>query len=493
MSAPSLLTGPQSAYAAANPAFATAYSNARYQLSVARTGAEYADVLDAVDRLALSLADLCRSAVDSLAIVAGLEAEGYNDRTARELFGLPDLFVLAEELHRRVPRELDPTEEAAAPEPTGTPRAILRGLLFATPSLCAMTFLVTDLSGLARGVLAGVQILAWGYGQGVAHLAYGRLNNADRPAAARILRVSTVHALLASAWLLGAMELMLGTPLGALVPAATSLWFCLAAIPALVLGAEFSLAATLGPAALGALAAWLGAPDDTALVGSQLSTIATVLLMVRLTRTHRPPGTAGTAATTSAEARVKASELRGLMPHVLSGLGTGALITVVLAGPAAGEGLVALHAAIVLTLGMGAGEWHARWYQRRVGGLLAVLADPVLFPPRATVLLLVALLRQVVTTAVLAGAGYLVFDQNERGAAGLYFYAVALAPGLLAALFLRGIDATAVLWPIALALLATIAAVPGRNTAVLAVLAVEASLLLTVRAAGAVARPWAHL
>jgi hypothetical protein len=103
------------------------------------------------------------------------------------------------------------------------------------------------------------------------------------------------------------------------------------------------------------------------------------------------------------------------------------------------------------------------------------------------------LVRQTVTTSMLAGAAYLVFDRSERGAAGLYLYAVALAPGLLAALFLRGIDATAVLWPTALALVATIAAVPGRNTAVLAVLAVEASLLLAVRAATATARPWAHL
>jgi hypothetical protein len=489
MSAPSLLTRPFRAYGEANPAFATAYSNTRHRPSAPRTGTgtEYPDVLDAVDRLALSLAELCRSAVDSLAIVAGLEAEGYNDRTARERFGLPDLFALAEELHRRVPRELDPPEAPAPPQPTGTARAILRGLLFATPSLCAMTFLVTDLSGIAHGVLAGVQVLAWGYGQGVAHLAYGRLNSADQPAAARILRVSTVHALLASAWLLGALELMLGTPLTALVPAATSLWFCLAAIPALVLGAEFTLAATLGPAAVGAAAAWLGASPDAALVGSQLSTAASVLLMFRLTSSNRPAGSGVGAA------EVTGRELRELLPHLLSGLGTGALITVVLAGPAAGQGLVALHAAIVLTLGMGAGEWHARWYQRRVGGLLAVLADPVLFPPRATALLLVALLRQTVTTSVLAGAAYLVFDRGERGAAGLYLYAVALAPGLLAALFLRGIDATAVLWPTALALVATIAAVPGRNTAVLAVLAVEASLLLAVRAATATARPWAHL
>jgi hypothetical protein len=484
MSAPSLLTGPYGPSRTPEPAFATAYSYRRHRPIAPRTGTEYADVLDAVDRLALSLAELCRSAVDSLAIVAGLEAEGYNDRTALERFGLPDLFALADELHRRVPRELDPPGLPPSAGPTGTARAMLRGLLFAIPSLCAMTFLVTDLGGIARGMLAGVQILAWGYGQGVAHLAYGRLNQGDQPAAARILRVSTVHALLASVWLLGAMELMLGTPLSALVPAATSLWFCLAAIPALVLGAEFLLAATLGPAALGAVAAWLGASDDAALAGSQLSAAATVLLMFRLTRGGRTP---------VAAPELTMRELRELSPHVLSGLGTGALITVVLAGPAAGQGLAALHAAIVLTLGMGAGEWHGRWYQRRVGALLSALADPALFPARATLLLLVALVRQVLTTAVLAGASYLVFDRGDHSAAALYLYAVALAPGLLAALFLRGIDAGAVLWPTALALVATIAAVPGRNTAVLAALALEASLLLAVRAAMATARPWAHL
>jgi hypothetical protein len=488
MSAPSLLTGPYSADSSTmGPAFTTAYSQRRDRTAAVQSGAEAAETLDAVDRLALGLADLCRSAVDSLAIVAGLEAEGYNDRTARERFGVPDLFVLAEELHRRVPRELDPPRPEVRKEPTGTARAILRGLLFATPSLCAMTFLVTDLHGMARWVLAGVQVLAWGYGQGVAHLAYARLNNADRPAAARVLRVSTVRVLLGSAWLLGAMALLLGTPPAALVPAGTSLWFCLAAIPALVLGGEFRLAGALAPAAAGAVAAWLGASDDAALIGSQVSAAATVLLMFRVTRAGR----AG--AGRSKQSEVTRRELRELLPHVLSGLGTGALITVVLAGPAAGQGLVALHAAIVLTLAMGAGEWHARWYQRRVGGLLGVLADPILFPPRATVLLLIALARQLATAAVLAGVAYLVFDRGVSGAAGLYLYAVALAPGLLAALFLRGIDAKAVLWPTALALVATIAAVPGRNTAALAALALEASLLLTVRAASAIGRPWVHL
>ena len=480
MSAPSLLAGPPQA--ALSSAFATAYNRTRYRPASPRTGHEYTDTLDAVDRLALGLADVCRSAVDSLAIVAALEAEGYNDRTARERFAVPDLFALAEELHRRVPRDLDPPDPRPIPA-TGTARAMLRGLLFAMPSLCATAFLVAEVRGVARFALACIQVLSWGYGQGVAHLAYGRLNAADRPAALRILRVGTVHAVLASVWLLGATELLLGTPLITLFPEATSLWFCLAAIPALVLGAEYQLAAALGPAALGAVAAWLGVSSDAALVGSQVSAAVTVSFMFRLTRTE-----------STVKPDVTRREVRDLVPHVSSGLGVGALVMVALAGPVAtGQGLDALHAAIVLTLGMGAGEWHARWYEQRVNRLLSTLADPALFPPPATVLLIAALVRQVATTAVLAGVGYALFDRGHHDALGLYLYSVALAPGLLAVLFLRTIDANAVVWPIALVLAATVAALPGRDTAVLTALALEFSTLMAVRAAAATSRPWAHL
>lgn len=488
MSAPSLLSDPRPA---PNSAFATAYSRTRHGPITQLSGsgphfdaAGHADVLDSIDRLALSLADLCRSAVDTLAIVAGLEAEGYNDRIAAERYTLPDLFALAEELHRRVPRELDPPEAPAGqPVATGAARAILRGLLFAAPSLCAVALLVTDLNGASRIALAALQVLAWGYGQGVAHLAYERLNNADRDGAAHILRIGTLYALMASTWMLCVMRLLLGTALTSLLPAATSLWFCLAAIPALVLGAEFAMATTLAPAVLGATASWLGAPALAALTGSLVSAVATFLLMLALTRHSRKAGR-----------RLTRRELRESLPHALFGLGVGGLITIVLAGPAAsGQGLVALHAAIVLTLGMSAGEWHARWYQRQVGKLLSTLADPARFPPPATLLLLRALLRQAATTAALAVPGYWVLDRHERGAAALYCFAVALAPGLLAALFLRGIEAHAALWPTAIALGATIAALPGRDPAVLAVLALEMSALLAIRAATVTARPWVHL
>lgn len=479
MSAPSLLTAP---YSTLQRAFATAYTHSR------RTAAESIPVtladpatLDAVDRLALSLAELCSTAVDPLAIAAGLEAEGYSDRAALEKFGLPDLFALAEELHQRVPRELNPPDRQA-PRPLATTRALLRGGLFAAPALCGVTLLATALSGPARTALAVVQILAWGYGQGVAHLAYARLGNGEGGAARRVLRIGTLGALLAATGLFGLIELLFGAPARDLAPVATTLAFCLGAVPTLVLGAEYLLAATLVPALLGAPFAVLGGSAAVATAGGVLSAVAAALLAVRLTH-HEP----------AAAHAVTRRELGQAAPHVLSGLGTGALLTLVLAGPAAGRGLAALHAAMVLTLGMGAGEWHARWYQRRVEAWLAAIADPADFPRRATGYLAVALARQAATAAVLAAAGLLLLDRSDPDAAGLYLFSVALAPGLLAALFLRAADATAVLWPTAATLLATAAAVPRHNTAVLAALALQSTALMSARAAAATSRPWVHL
>jgi hypothetical protein len=478
VSAPSLLAAP---YSTLQRAFATAYTHAR------RTAADPIPVtladpatLDAVDRLALSLADLCSTAVDPLAIVAGLEAEGYSDRAALENFGLPDLFALADELHQRVPRELSPPDHRT-PQPPATTRALLRGLLFAAPALCGVTFLVTTLGGPARAALAAVQILAWGYGQGVAHLAYARLGNGETGAARQVLRAGTFGALSVAAGLFGLIELLFAAPARDLAPAATTLAFCLAAVPALVLGAEYRLAATLTPTALGALSALLGASAAVATAGGALSAAAAALLALHLTH-HEPLVHA-----------VTRREFVRAAPHILSGLGTGALLTLVLAGPAAGHGPAALHAAMVLTLGMGAGEWHARWYQRRVEALLAAIADPADFPRRAAGYLAVALVRQTATAAALAAAGLLLLDRADPDAAGLYLFSVALAPGLLAALFLRSADADAVLWPTAATLLAAAVAVPGHNTAVLAALAVQSTVLMSARAAAATSRPWVHL
>ncbi len=478
MSAPSLLTDP---YSTIHRAFTTAYTQARRSaLGTIPVTITDTATLDAIDRLALSLSELCSTAVDPLAIVAGLEAEGYSDRAAREQFGLPDLFVLADQLHKRVPREMSAPDLHVPKQPPAA-RTLLRGLLFAAPALYGVTFLtMTNASGTTRAALAAVQVIAWGYGQGIAHLAYARLGSGERDAARQVLRNGTLWALATATGLFGLIELLFAAPARVAAPAASTLAFCLAAVPALVLGAEYALAAALAPAVLAAASSLLGGSPMVAALGVATSATAATALALRITRVRTT-------------APVTEYELRRAAPHVLTGLGTGAVVTLVLAGPTASRGPAALHAAMVLTLAMGAGEWHARWYQRRVEALLAAIADPAGFPRRATALLAIALVRQTASTAALAAFAFVAFDRAEPDAAGLYLCAVALAPGLLAALFIRSRNAAAVLWPTALTLLAIAAATPERNAVVLAALAAESAVWLAVRAAAATSRPWAHL
>ncbi|MFE5596701.1 hypothetical protein [Streptomyces sp. NPDC056549] len=59
--------------------------------------------------------ELCERAVDPLEIAAGLEAEGFTDRTAAR-FRHRDVFSLAEELYARVPRGQERPAPAAEPE-----------------------------------------------------------------------------------------------------------------------------------------------------------------------------------------------------------------------------------------------------------------------------------------------------------------------------------------------------------------------------------------
>jgi hypothetical protein len=445
--------------------------------------------LDAIDRLALRLGALCLSAVDHLAIVAGLEAEGYNDRAAREQYRVDDLFALAEELHRRVPRGM----EALPPRPDSHRsemlRALLRGFLFTAPALFGIGFIARRPDDVIRLAFAALQVLAWGYSQGVAHLAYARLGAGDRDDARRVLRLGTILALCGAAGLVGILLTATRENPTPILPVTIAIGYCLTAIPALVLGAELRLAATLGPAVLGAAAGAFGAPAPV-VVGAMLCTLGGALLLaLRLTDTPADHS-----------ADPVGPDLRGALPHVVAGLGTGALLTLVLADPGAssrgapsGFTAAALHTAFVLTLGMGAAEWHASWYRHRVSSLLGEVVDPAVFARTAVRILFMALGRQAATVAVLALPAYLMFDTGNPAAPGLYLFALALGPGLMAALVLRGIDSGAALGPILAAALAAAMVAPTGDTNALGALATLTMLLLATRAADAVTQPWAHL
>jgi hypothetical protein len=537
------------------PAFVTGYS---------RRGGSGPEPLDPLDRLALRLSALCGEAVDPLAIAAGLEAEGHNDRLAQERHGLPDLFALAEELYRRVPRGGGGPVQVQVRRAPGQIRArtadragsiarpLLRGSLFAVPALCGLALLPpTGRTGTpVRLGIALIQVLAWGYGQGVAHAAYARLNAGDRPAARALLRAATVFALVGQLGLFAALAALTGCAPSLLLPTATALGYCLAAVPALVLGAELRLAAVSAPIGLATLTWTFGLHQEWGSAGAAViagaAVLGTLWLAWQLTRTKNPAGrgpgsqagsrgSRGSAAwADSGHSRLRwlqrlgrLRQLRrlrrlrprhfsrglvsgfsilrsrtsrhrgsgwaaGTVPQALYGSCVGIWLLLVLVGPIGTGSTAQLHAAATLTLSMGAAEWHYAWYRQAMRRSLAANHELGGFARRAVAVLVLALTRQAVTTVLLGGAVYVLLDRHSGGV-GCYLFALALSPGLLAATVIRGIAARGLLALTALALAVTGLVQPiGGATAAAEVAGVYA-LALAVAAARFSTRPWTNL
>ena len=57
-----------------------------------------------IEELCEQFIAVCESAVDPLEISSALEFEGLNDQAVRKRYGVSDVFALAEEMYRRVPR-----------------------------------------------------------------------------------------------------------------------------------------------------------------------------------------------------------------------------------------------------------------------------------------------------------------------------------------------------------------------------------------------------
>ena len=124
----------------------------------------------AVGELRRKLADVCSAAVDSLEIAATLEAQGLTAQAARERYGCPDVFALADQLYRRsarCPAEPDPEPELWRVQPAAH---ILRGLLYCLPGVCYPT-MTPLLSGPgALGAVVVSMAASWSLSQGMSYL-----------------------------------------------------------------------------------------------------------------------------------------------------------------------------------------------------------------------------------------------------------------------------------------------------------------------------------
>lgn len=321
---------------------------------------------DPVDTLAVELADDVGAAVHPYEVAALLEAQGMGADRVRDTYGHPDLFSLADDLFRRVPR-IHP-EPPLPPDPwrPDPVRCALRGLLFALPGtgylLAAGAW--GDTAGLHGLVVAA--LVSWAWTQALSHRAYGQLAGGLRETALTLLAGAPLGAVVASMTGLA----VAGPGSGALFAAAQSAYLAAAGV-LLVLGRERLLGSALAPMAAGAATLLWWDPPSVLRVALPLLTVA--LTVTAATRTLRR---ALRAALRMTAGPAPDTPLVRSLPYGLFGLAAGTLTTL--------AGRQHPYSVVVLTLSMGPAEWLLHRYRGRAVTDLRASTTPWEFLLRAT-------------------------------------------------------------------------------------------------------------
>ena len=388
-----------------------------------------------VHELCEQFIDVCRSAVDPMEISSALEFDGLSDQAARQQYGAPDVFALAEEMYRRVPRRPGEPEPLADPWKNSKLRAALHGLLYGLPAVCFPA---------AAGLLSGLHVLralivallaSWALSQALAYVGYARLGRAGSAGAARLLlvgmtvTVAGVTLALAMAGLVAHARvtgLIFGFGLGAYMLGATVL---------LVLGAEGLLLVVLAPGVLGSAAfLLLGLAHLEHAAWATLAATPLLALGLATARAWREAGFRGPRGLRvrfdrrgerglgillrrrssvpaqpgpAADRLGVLSQLRGALPSAGFGLvAAGLLVFPVAVGLPGDEGINtgAVLASLPLALSMGMAEWSLIWFRRRGQHLLRDTQSLPAFAIRARVALFGALAQYLIAAALLIAA-----------------------------------------------------------------------------------------
>jgi hypothetical protein len=356
---------------------------------------------DDVDALCQEFWAVCQSAVDPLEIASTLEFNGWSDHAIEESFGFPDVFALATEMHRRVPRQ--PLDPQVSPDPWGPSRfrPLLHGLLYVLPAVCfpAAAGLLTGRGVLA--VLVAALLAAWALSQGLAYLGYTRRGQAgpghERPLLRRGLAVGLAVVVLA----VSLTALLAHAPLAVVLFGSGEGAYMLGGSVLLVLGAEWWLMLALAPGvAASAVFLGLGRPLDLEhLVWIGLAATPALALVLAVMFTKRTSPSVGRT--------WSGTEVLRALPSAWFGLAAAGLLAFPIAAGVHGHGGVntaALLAALSISLSMGVAEASLLWYRRRTQRLLRVTGDLGRFVIGARAVLLVALLQYAVAAAALMAA-----------------------------------------------------------------------------------------
>jgi len=370
-----------------------------------------------VEDLCEQFVTVCESAVHPLQIASALEFDGWSDQAVRKRYGVSDVFTIAEEMYRRVPRR--PAEPPQAPDPwrVSKLRPAVHGLLYGTPTVC-----FAAASGLLAGrgtltVLIVALLTSWGLSQGLAYVGYVRLGRGAQAQARRVLLAGLAAGLLGVCLAMDFVSMavpvyrpvfLFGLGLGSYMLGATVL---------LVLGAERLLFIALLPGVLGSVVFLIeGRPADLehpvqyALAATPVLALALAVARAsgpvdREAKKKRAIARKSGVAKEPPARLVEATDLRNALPSAGFGLVAGGLLVFPVAVGVPGHHGISAGAVAVslpLALSMGAAEWMLVWFRRHTQKLLRNTHDLRMFALGARLMLFAALLQYVIVTALLA-------------------------------------------------------------------------------------------
>jgi len=342
----------------------------------------------AIDALIAPMSSRLARAVEPLQVAAILESEGLNDRIARDRYGHPDIFSLAEAAYARLLAQGAPRPPAGAVLRRARPVAqMLHGLLYGLPAA-----LLPAASGLvgAQWLMPGLVLttgVGWVLGSAAALVAYTFVGRGHPRSAGRVLRTGLMLGVGAAVLLATLIALVRGGPVALVALCVMQMAFQIASGILLFYRREGWLATMMLPAVIAGLAyiaigdPWFGLLTVCLGVVCIAGIVGAALLLTLSEGVE--PGQA------SAEPPMRAllrADLRGLLPAFLySGLSALFLLqaeaTYVLDRAdiaIAGAGLI---------LGMGILEYRAHTFEDQTRAALREVCYPAEFTARSRWLL----------------------------------------------------------------------------------------------------------
>jgi len=372
-----------------------------------------------VEELCEKFVVVCESAVHPLEIAGALEFDGWNDQAVRKRYGVSDVFTLAEEMYRRVPRR--PTEPAPQPDPWRISKwkPTLHGLLYAVPTVC-----FTAAAGLLVGrsaptVMIVALLSSWALSQALAYLGYMRLGQGVPAQAQRVLLVGLGAGMVGVLTAICCVSMVVHVTRPVFIFGLGLGTYMLGATVLLVLGAERLLCLALAPGVLGATTfLLLGRPLH--LEHAAWATLAATPLLalgLAVARTSRSAGLRRRVKRPGAKPAklLSAADLRAALPSAGFGLVAGGLLVFPVAIGTPGHGGVnpgALLASLPLTLSMGAAEWMLVWFRRHTRRAMRKTHQPQAFAVRARLLLAAGLLQYLTVMVLLTVAVVVVATES---------------------------------------------------------------------------------